>query len=93
MRRKKKDVIKSILKQLQEIQMSYAYDKHIRVGIFTGSTRNDIGIEISRCDDTSSCCHYVYESEEFTFSLGKSCTKNEDTLREVFHYLSVLKGS
>jgi hypothetical protein len=93
MRRKKKDVIKSILKQLQEIQMEYAYDKTLRVGIFTGSTRNDIIIEISRCDDTSSYCQYVIEGREFVFSLRKSCSDNEFTLFEVRSYISALKGS
>lgn len=93
MRRKKKDVIKSILKQLQEIQMEYAYDKTLRVGIFTGSTRNDIVIEISRCDDTSSDCQYVIEGREFVFSLRKSCSDNEFTLFEVRSYISSLKGS
>lgn len=93
MRRKKKDVIKSILKLLQEIQMEYAYDKTLRVGIFTGSTRNDIIIEISRCDDTSSDCQYVIEGREFVFSLRKSCSDNEFTLFEVRSYISALKGS
>lgn len=75
------------------ISLSSTRIKTLRVGIFTGSTRNDIIIEISRCDDTSSDCQYVIEGRESVFSLRKSCSDNEFTLFEVRSYISALKGS